>query len=170
MRQGEIIALRWEDIDMDEGFIHVNTGASFGGKNKPKEKQPKTEGGKRPIPILHQLKTALGDISGKSGYILHGCKQTDLTVIMSKQAVKNMDERINKAFRDNGIAEPFYSHRMRHTILTLLNNSRLADDKSLQTWAGHSDAAFTRRQYMTAQEEQLQVVAAAFSSYLSAPM
>ena len=155
---------------MDEGFIHVNTAASFGGKNKPKEKQPKTEGGKRPIPILHQLKTALGDISGKSGYILHGCKQTDLTVIMSKQAVKNMDERINKAFRDNGISEPFFSHRMRHTILTLLNNSRLADDKSLQTWAGHSDAAFTRRQYMTAQEEQLQVVAAAFSSYLSAPM
>ena len=49
-------------------------------------------------------------------------------------------------------------------------HSRLADDKSLQTWAGHSDAAFTRRQYMTAQEEQLQVVAAAFSSYLSAPM
>ena len=81
-----------------------------------------------------------------------------------------MDERVNKAFQANGISEPFFSHRMRHTILTLLNNSRLADDKSLQTWAGHSDAAFTRRQYMTAQEEQLQAVAAAFSSYLSAPM
>ena len=49
----------------------------------------------------------------------------------------------------------------------LLNNSRLADDKSLQAWAGHSDAAFTKRQYMDAQEEQLQKVCSGFSEYIS---
>ena len=67
-----------------------------------------------------------------------------------------------------GIEEKFKSHRMRHTVLTLLNNSRLAaDDKSLQAWAGHRDAAFTRRQYMTPQEEQLQVVGNGFSDYIA---
>ena len=66
-----------------------------------------------------------------------------------------------------GIEEKFKSHRMRHTVLTLLNNSRLADDKSLQAWAGHRDAAFTRRQYMTPQEEQLQTVGNGFSEYIS---
>ena len=66
---------------------------------------------------------------------------------------------------EHGIEEPFKSHRMRHTVLTLLNNSRLADDKSLQAWAGHRDAAFTRRQYMTPQEEQLQTVGNGFSEY-----
>lgn len=170
MRQGELIALRWEDIDMSEGFIRINSAASFGGRNKPKGKAPKTDSGRRPIPILKQLKEALGNIDGKSGLILHGCKQKDNSVIMSKQAVKNMDERINKAFLSAGIPEPFFSHRMRHTIVTLLNNSRLADDKSLQTWAGHSDSAFTRRQYMTSQEEQLKAVSVEFSKYLSAPM
>ena len=89
---------------------------------------------------------------------------------MSKQAVKNMDDRINKAFHENGISESFHSHRMRHTIVTLLNNSMLADDKSLQAWAGHSDAAFTRKQYMIAQEEQLQKVGEQFSSYLASDL
>ena len=170
MRQGEIIALRWEDIDMDKGFIRINCAASFGGRNKPKQKDPKTDNGKRAIPILDQLRVALGDCSGKSGYILHGCKQTDETAIMSKQAVKNMDDRINKAFHDFGIHETFHSHRMRHTIVTLLNNSRLADDKSLQAWAGHSDAAFTRKQYMVSQEEQLQKVGEQFSTYLASDL
>ena len=78
-----------------------------------------------------------------------------------------MDSRINKFLKQNGVSEVFKSHRMRHTVLTLLNNSRLADDKSLQAWAGHKDAAFTRRQYMDPQDEQLQVVGKMFSNYVS---
>ena len=60
---------------------------------------------------------------------------------MTQQMVRNMDIRVNKLFAEHGIKEPFKSHRMRHTVLTLSNNSRLADDKSLQAWAGHRDAA-----------------------------
>ena len=86
---------------------------------------------------------------------------------MTHQAVKSMDMRINDLLKANEINEQFYSHRMRHTVLTLLNNSRLADDKSLQAWAGHQDAAFTRRQYMNSQEEQMQQVGNAFSEYIS---
>ena len=69
MRQGELIALRWEDIDLEGGFIRINSAASFGGRNIAKGKGPKSESGKRPIPILKQLREALGNISGKTGLI-----------------------------------------------------------------------------------------------------
>ena len=71
-------------------------------------------------------------------------------------------------FASCGIKEKFLTHRMRHTVLTLLNNSGKADDKSLQTWAGHKDAAFTRRQHMTPQNEQLHKVSTEFSEYFAA--
>ena len=98
---------------------------------------------------------------------LCGQRGADKGLPMTQQMVRNMDIRVNKFFAEHGIKEPFKSHRMRHTVLTLLNNSRLADDKSLQAWAGHRDAAFTRRQYMTPQEEQLQTVGNGFSEYIS---
>lgn len=54
---------------------------------------------------------------------------------MTRQMVRNMDIRVNKFFESHGIEEKFKSLRMRYTVLTLLNNSRPADEKSLQASA-----------------------------------
>lgn len=167
LRQGEIVALRWEDVDFPAGFIHVQHTIQYAGKNVGTLKTPKTENGFRDVPIMQQLKTLLLQFQKPEGFILGGQRQAGQDMLMTHQAVKNMDMRINDLLKANGIKEPFYSHRMRHTVLTLLNNSRLADDKSLQAWAGHQDAAFTRRQYMNSQEEQMQQVGNAFSEYIS---
>ena len=167
LRQGEIVALRWEDIDFDVGFIHVCRAIEYAAKNVGTIKPPKTDNGVRDIPIMSQLRAILEALRKDEGFILCGRKQADKGLPMTLQAVRGMDARVNKFFSAHGIEEPFKSHRMRHTVLTLLNNSRLADDKSLQAWAGHRDASFTRRQYMTPQEEQLQLVGNGFSEYIS---
>ena len=167
LRQGEIIALRWEDLDFASGFIHVQHSIQYAAKNIGTLKKPKTDNGFREIPMMGQLQSLLTQSKKEEGFILCGIKQADADLPMTQQAVRNMDIRVNQFLQANGITEPFKSHRMRHTVLTLLNNSRLADDKSLQAWAGHSDAAFTRRQYMDAQEEQLQKVGNGFSEYIS---
>lgn len=167
LRQGEIIALRWEDVDFPAGFIHVQHTVQYAGKNVGTLKIPKTENGFRDVPIMRQLKNLLIQFQKPEGFILGGQRQVGQDMLMTHQAVKSMDMRINDLLKANEINEPFYSHRMRHTVLTLLNNSRLADDKSLQAWAGHQDAAFTRRQYMNSQEEQMQQVGNAFSEYIS---
>ncbi len=167
LRQGELIALRWEDVDFDLGFIHVRHAIEYAAKNVGTIKCPKTDNGTRDIPMMEQLRAILDALKKDEGFILCGQRQADNGLPMTQQMVRNMDIRVNKFFAEHGIEEPFKSHRMRHTVLTLLNNSRLADDKSLQAWAGHRDAAFTRRQYMTPQEEQLQVVGNGFSEYIS---
>lgn len=168
MRKGEILALRWEDIDLESGFIHIRRATQYAAKNVPTLKEPKTENGVRDIPILDQMLPFLDGAEKKSGFILHGRKQTDLDRPMSQQGARMMEERINRHFAEHGIKEVFLTHRMRHTVLTLLNNSGEADDKSLQAWAGHKDAAFTRRQYMASQEEQLSKVGKSFGHYLAA--
>lgn len=167
LRQGEIVALRWEDVDFDLGFIHVRRAIQYAAKNVGTIKPPKTDNGVRDIPMMGQLRAILEALRKDEGFIICGQRQADKDLPMTQQMVRNMDIRVNKFFAEHGIKEPFKSHRMRHTVLTLLNNSRLADDKSLQAWAGHRDAAFTRRQYMTPQEEQLQTVGNGFSEYIS---
>lgn len=62
MRVGEITGLRWEDIDLEEGMIEVNhtlvyynhadNGSYFSIHT------PKTEAGKRVIPMLDEVKEA----------------------------------------------------------------------------------------------------------------
>ncbi len=167
LRQGEIVALRWEDLDFASGFIHVQHSIQYAAKNVGTLKQPKTDNGLRDIPMMNQLQFLLKKHQKDTGFILSGVRQAETDLPMTHQAVKNMDMRINQFLKENGVSEPFKSHRMRHTVLTLLNNSRLADDKSLQAWAGHQDAAFTKRQYMDSQEEQLKVVGEGFSAYIS---
>ena len=54
MRKGELLGLRWEDIDLNNDIINVRRSVWYGGGTHIKE--PKTEAGKRRIPLLAALK------------------------------------------------------------------------------------------------------------------
>ncbi len=60
MRRGELFALRWEDIDREEGIIHV-TKSLYHEHNRPKLKPPKTVTSVGDVPILDALKKHLPD-------------------------------------------------------------------------------------------------------------
>lgn len=51
MRQGELRALKWSDIDYKEGVIHVRKTMSYDLENKPVENTPKTRTSMRNIPL-----------------------------------------------------------------------------------------------------------------------
>ena len=55
LRIGELMALRWEDIDFKENIIHVRRAVSYIGNN-PTVKEPKTDAGIRDIELLDKLK------------------------------------------------------------------------------------------------------------------
>ncbi len=57
MRKGELLGLKWEDIDLDNNLIYVRRSVWYGGGINIKE--PKTEAGKRKIPIIAPLKEEL---------------------------------------------------------------------------------------------------------------
>lgn len=58
MRKGEILALQWKDVDMENDLIFVSKNVAHDG-DKPVIDTPKTEAGTRVVPIVPALKERL---------------------------------------------------------------------------------------------------------------
>ena len=165
MRQGELFALQWEDIDLEKDLIHVTKSVEWAAENQGRLKRPKTENGIRTIIIIPQLADVLTELKKESGYVLVADRQKE-DEPMSHQGVKRLNERIEQIAEENGIKVKFLSHRARHTIATFLNNAG-ADDVSITGIIGHSDVAFTKRQYANTQTIQLQRGMDKLSDYIA---
>ncbi len=134
-------------------------------QNKGCIKKPKTENGIRDIVIIRQLADILIPLKQSSGYVLRAERQKE-NEPMSRQGVKRLNERIGNIAKDNGIKVKFLSHYARHTLATFLNNAG-ADDVSITGIIGHSDVAFTKRQYANTQTRQLERGMERLSEYIA---
>ncbi len=85
---------------------------------------------------------------------------------MTHQAVKCLKQKIQDAAKANNIPVIFLSHRARHTVATFMNNAG-ADDVSITGIIGHSDVAFTKRQYANKQTIQLKRGMECFSDFVA---
>ena len=70
-RVGEVLGLRWEDVDYENKVIHIVRGVTHPDRNKPLVGKPKTKASQRDIPLIQPLLDALGPIQ-KEGYIVSG--------------------------------------------------------------------------------------------------
>jgi integrase len=59
MRQGELLALRWRDMDLDEGFLAVRRGARYVARTGFVFDEPKTKRGRRTIGLSPHICVAL---------------------------------------------------------------------------------------------------------------
>lgn len=51
LRRGEVFGLKWEDIDFDDGVLHVRRSVAEGADGEPYFKGPKSEAGLRTVPM-----------------------------------------------------------------------------------------------------------------------
>lgn len=63
LRTGELLALRWQDIDLEKGVAHIRKNITHG-----KEKEPKTKGSIRKIEMLPEAISALKSIINSKHY------------------------------------------------------------------------------------------------------
>ena len=84
----------------------------------------------------------------------------------TQQAVKCLKQKIADTAKANKILVNFLSHRARHTLATFMNNAG-ADDVSITGIIGHSDVAFTKRQYANVQKEQIERGMERFSNFVA---
>ncbi|MEU9570904.1 tyrosine-type recombinase/integrase [Streptomyces massasporeus] len=170
LRPAEVCGLKWSAVDLEARVLKVEMTRTLVG-TVIEEKQTKTEAGQRtlplPAPVLQALKA-----------------------FHARQAVEKL--RAGEAYQDHGYVlvdrwgRPFTSERLRyhayrlmnevgvrkvrpydarHSALTFLATTGVPDTV-LAAWAGHANAAFTKRVYVTIDSEHLRVAAAAFDRLL----
>lgn len=172
MRIGECLGLRWEDIDFKTNEIDVNHNLIYrknlDGKCENHVNSPKTESGKRRIPILEGVKDALleelelqrcigfckDEIDGYSGFIFSTCENHVYTPESVNRAIKRIYTAYNeeetfiakKEQRDPILLPHFSAHVLRHTFCTRLceNETNL---RVIMDIMGHSDIQTTMNIY-----------------------
>ncbi|MBR3873008.1 MAG: site-specific integrase [Clostridia bacterium] len=155
MRRGEVLGLRWEDIDVENSLIHVRRNVTHPQTNQPYIGTPKTKSGTRDIPLDPLLVELLAPVK-TSGFLIGGDQPVSLT------HYTNTWNRIKKAVDLHGAT----AHVFRHSYLTYAAGES-SDLKSIQSLAGHSDIRMTMNRYVHAQPEKLQAVASKMHTLLA---
>ena len=167
-RIGEVIGLRWDDVDFNKNMININHAVGYikeDGKYIQYVKDPKSYAGKRSIPMLSEVRKALLNekqkqkdlglvsplIDDYTNFVFVSLKgriyTRDNICIQIKQLVKEY----NKDHPDNELPV-FTTHQLRHTFATRL--CRNSDDlKAIQTILGHKDISTTMNTYADATKE-----------------
>ena len=179
-RVGEIIGLRWEDVDFAERTININHSVSYRADAKDDFRcsysvsKPKTEAGIRNVPMLDAVYEALQDenryqkiegsnemtIDGMSGFIF----RNRYGAVHNPQGINKAIERVSDAYNAEEIIkakkekrEPiliphFTCHHMRHTFCTRLCEQE-PNVKVIQEIMGHKNIQTTLDIYADATEE-----------------
>lgn len=140
MRRGELLALTWEDVDIQDRIIHVNKSVYYI-NTVPHLKAPKTTNGVRDIPIplklLDKLKPSLNLVfPGSNGKL------------MPEYEVRRKWDAYCKASGVN--CTP---HQLRHLYATALFEAGV-DELDAQDLMGHADIATTKRIYTHIRDER----------------
>lgn len=157
MRKSEIHALRWENVDFENGKIYVRATVSGQG-SKATVMPPKTKAGKRDLPLLPALADILYPYKGE-GYVFGG------GVLFKTSAFDKVYRHVRKHVDLYGAT----AHMFRHTYITMLA-AQNADIKTAQYLAGHTDVATTLGVYAHAREGNIKAAGEKFSESMAALM
>lgn len=156
LRRGEILGLKWEDIDFEQKKINVlhnlykvnNTDENADSKYKLVLLTPKTETSKRSIPmnqfmtdelVRHRKEQEKEKATCKGGYNDLGmvfCKE-DGNYISPREFLRQYQRLLEKA----GLEKKRF-HDLRHTVASLLINAN-ENPKVVQQLLGHSNIGTT---------------------------
>ena len=178
-RVSEVTGIRWEDINMQENYIEINHNMVYYQRDKGKcyfsVTTPKTEAGRRIIPMLPEVRKALEDeqkhqkeveiscqsiIDGYTNFIFlnrYGCPHNPQTINRTIKRVtlaynEEEMERADKEQREPVLLPPFSCHNLRHTFATRYceNETNL---KVIQEILGHRDITTTMDVYAEATKD-----------------
>ena len=142
LRKGELVALQWSDLDIENKTISVSKQAGRNNAGEPDITRPKTENSIRKISIPQEAVDLLVAEHQKhpgSPWMFPSPKTGEM---YHPDSVVNIHKKILK---DAGLKHLRF-HDLRHTFATLaLQNG--VDVKTVSSMLGHFDAGFTLRTY-----------------------
>ncbi len=136
LRMGELLALRWRDVDFSRRTIHVRENWTQGETTTPKG------GTERAVPMAEEVAERLARLGQRE----HFSTDDDLvfcTLRGQHVGYKSLKERYRAALRAADLREDFRFHNLRHTFGSTV--IRHADSREVMEWMGHADLTTTRR-------------------------
>jgi integrase len=150
-RRGEMVGLRWSDVDLEASRLSiVRTRVLV--KGKESTSSPKTDAGRRTIPLDAQLVAALKahKVRQKEERLQWGPAWTDSGHVFTREDGTPLHpEYLSTAFEGHVKAAKLRSirlHDLRHTAATLALKAGIPTEYVAQ-WLGHSSASITRDLY-----------------------
>jgi integrase len=136
LRMGELLALRWRDVDFTRRTIHVRENWTQGETTTPKG------GTERAVPMAEEVAQRLARLGQRE----HFTADDDLVFCTPRGqhvGYKSLKERYRAALKVAGVREDFRFHNLRHTFGSTV--IRHADSREVMEWMGHADLTTTRR-------------------------
>jgi integrase len=175
MRQGELLGLRWEDVNLETGIIYVRQQLQYLPEKGFFFKEPK-QSSKRAIPMPLPLNALLRQVKKEQERIKNIYEESGRTDYNSNDLVfctpegKPMDgSALTKRFQalliKNGFSKIRF-HSLRHTFATMCRaaGTNLED---VQDLLGHADISTTKNMYTHIEIEPLRKAMDKFTQYFS---
>jgi integrase len=132
IRSSELCSLKWEDYNSDKESIRII--------------ESKTKTGVRTIPLIPEANNIINSLPHYNDYIFNSTRKSPVTESVLKRLYQRMRRETGIDFLTN--------HVYRHSFATRLIENGV-DYKALSVLLGHTDIAFTLRQYTTAEDNFL---------------
>lgn len=145
IRVGELCALTWDDISLENNMIHIHRTMQRIQTPDGEKKtailiaEPKSQCSIRDIPIAGTLREKLMQQSAKEGYVLTGNKNKFVEP-------RTMQNRFKAIVERSGIRDAHF-HTLRHTFATRCIEVGF-DVKSLSEILGHANVSITLNRYV----------------------
>jgi integrase len=153
LRMGELLALRWREVDFAGSTIRVRASWASGHLTTPKS------GKVRAVPLAPDVASALARLGQRE----HWVDDDDLVFVGEAGAYLDGSalRRRYKVALERGGLRPLRFHDLRHTFGTRMISK--ADIRRVQEWMGHADIQTTMRYlHFAPRDEDAQLVAEAF--------
>ncbi|MGW6456648.1 site-specific integrase [Streptomyces sp. NPDC055078] len=170
LRPAEVVGLRWADLDLKLATLETANTRTMIGNKTVLEKDTKTEAGERALPlpgtVLDALKRfravqarerlAAGEGYTDSGYVV----VDELGMPRNTRHLREHAYRLMAALEMRRVR----LYDARHSCLSYLAVSGVPD-VVLAAWAGHTNASFTKRKYVTVGVEDMRAAATAWDNF-----
>lgn len=163
LRRGELLALKWQDVDLDTGMLRVR-GTLMRLNGELRISEPKTEKGKRTLKLarvtLQALRAHRARQQAEQMMAGRRWQDNDLvfpTTLGTAYEPRNLNRHFNALLERAGLRH-VRLHDLRHSFASLLE-SKGVSLKTLSTVMGHSTIGITGDLYVHPYDESLGKVA-----------
>ena len=170
LRRGELLGLRWDDVDLDQGLLHVRRSLQrVDGALRIME--PKTARSRRTVPLPASAVAALRRHRSRQGEerLLAGALWRDSGIVFASTIGTLLEPRnVNRRFevlRDRAALPWLRLHDLRHACATLLL-AQGVDPRTIMELLGHSAIGVTMNTYTHVLPEVLRAASEAMDRAL----